>query len=397
MKNFIMVEKGLLAKELKGNSLKLFIMMLDRVKLSERNGWIDKDNGEVYIIMTVKEICEKLGVCKRTAASALNNLEAAHLICRKKQGLGKPQRIFVYQAAQCDSNISQCPNDINKFQDNSVISQEDVVCRDNHSVELLNGSASDNEMFMYEFYVDWWERYEILVAEPENRNRNKEDAVILQEKPHAAAMSKMMKAEIRSSKTSGICVLEIPEKDAYTEQTMFFSATGRCEAGSRGSVCSKRSKNLHLKKCRKLYPSNINYNNTKSDSNNITNLSYPIHDDEDRYMAIRDTFLSNIEYRTIAGTAASAETLCALADMVAETLAEKKKQLHVAGTGRSYSDVYSRLMSVDSSHIEYVFECLNGITAPIRNPKAYMLACLYNAPATMGAYYELQARIDMNR
>lgn len=398
MKNFIMVEKDLLTKGLKGNSLKLFMMMLDRAKLSERNGWIDKDNGEVYIIMTVKEICEKLGVCKRTAASTLNNLEAAHLICRKKQGLGKPQRIFVYQAAQCDSNISQYSNDVNKFEDNSVIFQENTSYQDNHAAKLQTGPASDCEMFMHEFYVDWWEQYAVQAAEPENQNQD-EDVVSLQEKLHDAAMSRILKMEIQSNNTSGneICVPETPEQDADTEQAMFFSATSRYAADSRGSVRSKRSKNLHPKKCKKLHSSNINYNNTKSVSNNITNLSYPIHDDENSYITIRDTFLNNIEYRTIAGTAASAETLCALADMVAETLAETKKQLYVAGVKRNYADVYSRLMSVDSSHIEYIFECLNGITAPVRNPKAYMLACLYNAPATMGAYYELQARIDINR
>lgn len=368
MNNFIMVEKDLFEKGLKGNSLKLFLMMLDRAKLSERNGWIDKDNGEVYIIMTVKEICEKLGVCKRTAASTLNNLEAAHFIFRKKQGLGKPQRIFVYQTAQCDSNISQYSDDVNKFQNNSIISQENTVYQDNHAAGLQTNSASDDE-FMHEFYVDWWEQYALQDTKQNNRDHD-EDVISIQEELMGTTMSKAYAGE----EQIGSKHITVP----------------------RGRVRFKRSKSMHLKKCRKLHPNNINYNNTKESLNNITNPSYPI-DDENRYMAIRDTFLSNIEYRTIAGTAASEETLCALADMVAETLAGRKKHLHVAGAKRSYADVYSRLMSVDSSHIEYIAECVNRLTTPVRNPKAYMLACLYNAPATMEAYYELQARIDMNR
>lgn len=107
--------------------------------------------------------------------------------------------------------------------------------------------------------------------------------------------------------------------------------------------------------------------------------------------------MSNIEYKTIASMDAFGKTLCTLADIVADTLAETKKQLYVAGANRSYKEVYSRLMSLDSSHIEYISECINKLTVPIRNPRAYMLACLYNAPVTIDAYYELQARIDMNR
>ena len=139
-----------------------------------------------------------------------------------------------------------------------------------------------------------------------------------------------------------------------------------------------KCKTLHFQRCKKMHPSNINYNNTKSDCNNIYNLSHLSHlshlsDGSDRshrntYKTIRNTFLSNIEYKTIAGVVASEEMLCTLADMVAETLAGRKKQLHVAGANRSYEEVYDRLMSLNSSHIEYLSECVNRLTAPIRNP-----------------------------
>lgn len=52
----------------------------------------------------------------------------------------------------------------------------------------------------------------------------------------------------------------------------------------------------------------------------------------------------------------------------------------------------SRLMKLDSSHIQYILECLKENSTQIRNIKQYLLATLYNAPVTVDSYYSAQAR-----
>ena len=42
---------------------------------------------------------------------------------------------------------------------------------------------------------------------------------------------------------------------------------------------------------------------------------------------------------------------------------------------------------MDSSHIEFVFDCLSKNTSEIRNIKKYLLAMLFNAPSTINGYY----------
>ena len=56
---------------------------------------------------------------------------------------------------------------------------------------------------------------------------------------------------------------------------------------------------------------------------------------------------------------------------------------------------FGRLPFLNKEHIGYVLECMNKNTTLIRNIKAYTLAALYNAPATMSQYYASQVSHDM--
>lgn len=49
-------------------------------------------------------------------------------------------------------------------------------------------------------------------------------------------------------------------------------------------------------------------------------------------------------------------------------------------------------MKLDSSHIQYILECMKENSTQIRNIKQYLLATLYNAPVTVDSYYSAQVR-----
>ncbi len=72
----------------------LYGLMLDRMQLSAKNGWLD-ENGRVYIYYTVKQIMQALSCCNKTVTKLLKELETVHLIERVKGGLTKPDRIYV--------------------------------------------------------------------------------------------------------------------------------------------------------------------------------------------------------------------------------------------------------------------------------------------------------------
>lgn len=73
----------------------LYGLLLDRMSLSAKNGWQDKD-GKVYIIFTIEDIMDAMGCADQKAGKLLFELEKkCGLIERKRQGLGKPNLIYV--------------------------------------------------------------------------------------------------------------------------------------------------------------------------------------------------------------------------------------------------------------------------------------------------------------
>ena len=80
-------------KYLSAEAKTLYGILLDRVPLSAKNGWID-EQGRVYIICTIEEIMEDMNCGNKKAIQLLSDLEdKVGLIERKRQGLGKPNLI----------------------------------------------------------------------------------------------------------------------------------------------------------------------------------------------------------------------------------------------------------------------------------------------------------------
>ena len=82
-------------------------------------------------------------------------------------------------------------------------------------------------------------------------------------------------------------------------------------------------------------------------------------------------------------------------ELLVETVTSRKRFLRICGEEKPKEVVKSRLMKLDSSHIQYILECLKENSTQIRNIKQYLLATLYNAPVTVDSYYSAQVRHDM--
>ena len=70
-----------------------------------------------------------------------------------------------------------------------------------------------------------------------------------------------------------------------------------------------------------------------------------------------------------------------------DTVCSNREMIRIAGDDYPAEVVKSRLLKIDSSHIEYVLERMRENTTYVRNIKKYLLAALYNAPVTMDSYY----------
>ena len=252
----------------------LYGILLDRMNLSARNGWLD-EAGRVYIIFTIEEIKESLGCAEKKAVKLLDELEKkAELIERKRQGLGKPNLIYVknFISESVERQFLNCQNDNSATFQNTI---QDLSKAQGNNTDIKNTDLSDtNSIF-----------------------------------------------------PSGNCGKE-NGNDEYQQYYQYFY------------------EQLGMEYLQKDYPYDV-----------------------DR--------LENI------------------LELVVETVCSKRQIIRIGGDDRPVEVVKSRFMKLDSEHIRYVLDCFKKNTTKIRNIRQYMLASLYNAPTTIGSYFDALVRHDM--
>ena len=139
-----------------------------------------------------------------------------------------------------------------------------------------------------------------------------------------------------------------------------------------------------------LQSNNTNYNNT--DFNNTNPI---LSEDEERIRY--ETYLKqqlNVpvlkkEYPT------SQEMIDGMVELILDVLCSKNRMIRIAGEDKPINVVKSRFMKLNIEHMRYVIRCFQLNTTKIRSIKQYMLAALYNAPATMKSYYQAEVNYDM--
>lgn len=85
---------SLYKEKLNSDSKILYAFLLDRLSLSQKNHWFD-EYGRVYLIFTREEVQNKLCLSEKTVTKAFKQLLEVNLIAEKRQGLGKPNLIYV--------------------------------------------------------------------------------------------------------------------------------------------------------------------------------------------------------------------------------------------------------------------------------------------------------------
>ena len=96
---FLQMPRFLYAGEFAGNRISnnarnLYTLLLDRHKISIKNDWYD-ESGEVYIYFKREEMEQQLGISERTVSKVMQELKDLSLVEEKKQGLNKPNKIYL--------------------------------------------------------------------------------------------------------------------------------------------------------------------------------------------------------------------------------------------------------------------------------------------------------------
>ena len=116
----------------------------------------------------------------------------------------------------------------------------------------------------------------------------------------------------------------------------------------------------------------------------------------DAVRAYEEVIKDNIEYAClIQDKNIDRGMLDEIVSLMLETVCTRRKVVRIAGDDYPAELVKSKFMKLNSSHIQFVIDCMHQNTTKIRNIKKYLLAVLFNAPNTIDSYYTALVAHDM--
>jgi len=180
-----------------------------------------------------------------------------------------------------------------------------------------------------------------------------------------------------------------------------FSNGGDCFLN--GGVCESNDTQPESKS-EVVYFLNTNKNNINNNSlsNNKSNQTISVtgsakmmgYDDDERVYA--DIIRENISFDILMERyPCDRDFLQGVYDLILETVLSTSDYILVASSQYSANFVKGKLLKLNSMHIEYVMDCWNKNKEKPRNVKKYLLAALFNAPSTIGAFYQAEVNHDM--
>ena len=90
----------------------VYMILLNRARLSQKNGgWTDK-RGHIFIYYPIRDIADAIHKSEMSVKTALSALEKDKLIYRKHQGVGKANRIYVKIPVDNQPSVKQTENDL---------------------------------------------------------------------------------------------------------------------------------------------------------------------------------------------------------------------------------------------------------------------------------------------
>lgn len=140
--------------------------------------------------------------------------------------------------------------------------------------------------------------------------------------------------------------------------------------------------------------SECNYTYKNQTERNQTNPSIqPVTDGMD-WQACREEVMENISFDQLVEEYGR-EDVEGVTDLITDILTSSQPTVQIGREKVPIQAVRSRFRKLDETHIQYVFDSLRRNTTKIHNIRAYLLTSLYNAPTTIGQFYQAEVQHDL--
>ena len=337
-------------KDLSSDAKLLYGLMLDRMAMSMRNGWLDSEN-RAYIHYTMDNIMEDLNCAKEKCAKILAELDCKKgigLIEKKRQGLGKPDIIYVKNFVTLETEPEKVGNTENT---------------ENMADNVTSAEAFESDLQKIGNQTCRSSKIELQEVEKSN----------FREVP-----------EIESLRSLEIELAEV-RKSNFKKSENQTSGSSKNEFQEVRKPNSSYNNNNY---------NNISYNNPiyQSEENSADTI-----DEMDKINAYMQLIRENIEYDYYINHAQQSDRELAeeLYGIICDVVCVKRKSIRIGGEDYPYELVKSKFLKLNQGHIEYVMERMKNTTTKIGNIRSYLLTTLYNAPDTMNYYYQQEVQHDL--
>ena len=369
----------------------LYGLLLDRVSLSEKNGWRD-EQGRVYIYFRVGEIGKVLGCGKDKSRRLLRELEAgtgAGLIECIRQGLCKPNRIYVLlpgdaalfshapeEAEPETADTAAAPSPVLLSPGKEELLWEDVCDESGEPDEACEPDeiADSGTDALPSLFSDGgvFTRKEAVLRPSAAAPR----------RPQEVVYSDAWKSDLASS---GRLNSRPPEVGFSDFRKSDFATSGRRISGPPEVSFSA--------------PNQIEYNQIKLNQIKFNQIDPSIIPPAPRRGSWEiercdaEALISEqIDYeRLLKRYDSDAEFVM---ELLTETALSRAQSIRIGGEPLPAEAVKARFADLNYEHIDYVLSSLRACGSWIRNIRGYLLTALYRAPATMDAYYGALVRHD---
>ncbi len=120
-------------KEMSLEAKFIYSLLLGRLTLSQKNGWINEDN-EVYLIYTREDAANILNISYKKTIAAFRELIDKGLLYEKRQGRGYPNLLYVLKAELNDTQAAEFSEEYNQTAEDAE-SKEAVMPLDSQNCQ----------------------------------------------------------------------------------------------------------------------------------------------------------------------------------------------------------------------------------------------------------------------
>ena len=409
-------------KPLSCESKLLYGLMLDKMTLSQRNGWMDEES-RTYIIFTVESVTEDIGCSRDKARKLVSELEAVGLIEKKRRGLGKPDIIYVKNFVKLMTGVppsrdgegnspqgrNRCSRHGTKDTGNcseaggdhfDPETQEKTLSGEN---ETMGGVFSEDEESAFKKAEKPFSRsrknrlLEGDFSAPNDTNINDTDSS--DTNPIQSIYPEEARNATPEDQADGIDMMDgsrgIPQHgiDAYSQHTGNGHQPQKGYGGSPG-VPAHGSVRAGESRCMVQYAEKNEGGENPAKGEGINPLAAAgLEEDNPVIRLIR----RNIDYEQHMESVSygDREMYDGLYHTICDVVLGKADAYTIGGVEYPAGLVRGRFLKLETQHLYYAIERISSQKGEIRNMRKYMIATLFNATATIDAYYTQLAKHDM--